>query len=130
MSIDPFAEIVNQIKISARVGKKEIVLNRNNKLIKNVLRVLKEEGYIENFETIGNGYTEKIKVRLIPGKIREFQVINPRAPVKYLDIISMEMRYLPSYVEGLLIMTTPQGVMSNKKAKDLRIGGRLLAYIF
>lgn len=130
MSVDPFAEVVNQIKISARVGKKEIILRRNNKLIKNVLRVLKEEGYIEDFETVGEGYRENIRVKLIPKKIREFQVVNPRAPVKYLDIISMEMRYLPSYVEGILIMTTPQGVISNRKAKDLKIGGRILAYIY
>lgn len=130
MSVDLFAEVVNQIKISARVGKKEITLRRNNKLIKNVLRVLKEEGYIEDFEIVGEGYRENIRVKLITKKIREFQVVNPRAPVKYLDIISMEMRYLPSYVEGILIMTTPQGVISNRKAKDLKIGGRILAYIY
>lgn len=130
MSVDLFAEVVNQIKISSRVGKKEIILKRNNKLIKNVLKILKEEGYIENFEVVGEGYLEKIKVILKPNKIREFQVVNPRIPVKYLEIISKEMSYLPSYVEGILILTTPLGVMSNRKAKELKIGGRLLAYLY
>lgn len=130
MSVDPFAEAINQIKTSARAGKKEIVLNRFNKLIVNVLRVLKEEGYIEDFEIVGENYLKRAKVKLIPSKIREFQVVNPRAPIKYLEIISKEMQYLPSYVEGILILTTPQGVMSNRKAKELKIGGRIIAYLF
>ncbi|MEM0470757.1 MAG: 30S ribosomal protein S8 [Candidatus Anstonellales archaeon] len=130
MSVDPFAEVVNQIKTSARVGKREIILKRNNRLIRNVLNVLKEEGYIQGFELIGDGYLQMLKVTLIPERIREFQVVNPRAPVKYLEIIQKEMQYLPSYVEGILILTTPKGVMSNRKAKELKIGGRIIAYIF
>ncbi|MEM0356659.1 MAG: 30S ribosomal protein S8 [Candidatus Anstonellales archaeon] len=130
MSVDPFAEVVNQIKTSARAGKREIILKRNNRLIKNVLNVLKEEGYIQGFELIGDGYLQMLKVTLIPERIREFQVVNPRTPVKYLEIIQKEMQYLPSYVEGILILTTPKGVMSNRKAKELKIGGRIIAYIF
>ncbi|MEM0382748.1 MAG: 30S ribosomal protein S8 [Candidatus Anstonellales archaeon] len=130
MSVDPFAEVVNQIKTSARVGKREIILKRNNRLIRNVLNVLKEEGYIQGFELIGDGYLQMLKVTLIPERIREFQVVNPRTPVKYLEIIQKEMQYLPSYVEGILILTTPKGVMSNRKAKELKIGGRIIAYIF
>ncbi len=123
------AEVLNQLKLSERVGKREVVLKKSSNLIKNVLNVLKEEGYIEDFETFDLNGHEAIKVKL-KGKIKEIKAIYPRFPVKYLEIIDYEKQYLPSYLEGILVLTTPKGVMSNKKAKELRIGGRLLAFVY
>ena len=41
-----------------------------------------------------------------------------------------ESRYLPARDFGILILTTNQGVISNKKAKELGIGGKLLGYVY
>ncbi|NPA22393.1 MAG: 30S ribosomal protein S8 [Candidatus Micrarchaeota archaeon] len=123
------AEVLNQIMLSERVGKKEILVKKSSRLIKDVLNVLKEEGYIEDFEPVEYQGHEALKVKLA-GKIKELKAIYPRFPVKYLEIVDYEKQYLPSYLQGILILTTPQGVMSNKKAKELRIGGRLLAYVY
>jgi small subunit ribosomal protein S8 len=40
------------------------------------------------------------------------------------------MRYLPAKEFGILIMTTPKGVMTHKQAKEENIGGILLAYVY
>ena len=129
MAVDRLSDALNQIKLNDRVGNREVVLEWSSKLIKGVLDVLKEEGYIEDYETFDDGGKERIKVRL-RGAINELRAIKPRFPVKYNEIISAEAQYLPAYNIGILILTTPKGVMSNKKAKELHIGGRLLAFVY
>jgi len=130
-SVNLLAEAVNQIKIADRLKKKEIIIKRTNKLIKNVLNVLKEEKFIEDFEVFRNERNfENIKVKLL-GKINEFKVITPRLPVKYLEIIEYEMQYLPSYTEGILIISNPEyKVISSIKAKEKKVGGRLIAFVY
>ncbi|MGD0511047.1 MAG: 30S ribosomal protein S8, partial [Candidatus Micrarchaeaceae archaeon] len=39
-------------------------------------------------------------------------------------------RYIPSKDFGILILTTPKGIMTNKEARENKIGGRLLAYVY
>jgi ribosomal protein S8 len=130
-SVNLLAEAVNQIKIADRLKKKEIIIKRTNNLIKNVLKVLKEEKFIEDFEVFRNERNfENIKVKLL-GKINEFKVITPRLPVKYLEIIEYEMQYLPSYTEGILIISNPEyKVISSIKAKEKKVGGRLIAFVY
>jgi small subunit ribosomal protein S8 len=129
MGVDRLSDALNQIKLNDRVGNKEVVLEWSSKLIKNVLAVLKEEGYIEDFEPFDDGGKERVRV-LLKGAINELRAIKPRLPVKYVDIIKAEAQYLPAYNIGILIISTPKGVMSNKKAKELHLGGRLLAYVY
>ena len=50
--------------------------------------------------------------------------------MKRSDFEKWESRFLPAQDFGVLLMTTNQGVMSHYKAKEARVGGRLLAYIF
>ena len=57
-------------------------------------------------------------------------VIKPRYSVKRSEFEKWESRFLPAQDFGVLLMTTNQGVMSHDKAKEARVGGRLLAYIF
>ncbi len=130
-SVNLLAEAVNQIKIADRLKKKETIIKRTNTLIKNVLKVLKEEKFIEDFEVFRNERNfENIKVKLL-GKINEFKVITPRLPVKYLEIIEYEMQYLPSYTEGILIISNPEyKVISSIKAKEKKVGGRLIAFVY
>ena len=130
-SVNLLAEAVNQIKIADRLKKKEIIIERTNTIIKNVLKVLKEEKFIEDFEVFRNERNfENIKVKLL-GKINEFKVITPRLPVKYLEIIEYEMQYLPSYTEGILIISNPEyKVISSIKAKEKKVGGRLIAFVY
>jgi ribosomal protein S8 len=130
-SVNLLAEAVNQIKIADRLKKKEIIIKRTNTIIKNVLKVLKEEKFIEDFEVFRNERNfENIKVKLL-GRINEFKVITPRLPVKYLEIVEYEMQYLPSYTEGILIISNPEyKVISSIKAKEKKVGGRLIAFVY
>ena len=56
--------------------------------------------------------------------------IRPRYYVKAKDIEKWEKLYLPSRDIGILVISTSKGVMSHREAKQKRVGGSLLAYIY
>jgi len=113
-------------------GKKEAIIMPASKLIANVLRVFQREGYIGEFEYIDDGRWGKIKVQLL-GRINKCGVIKPRVSVKYVDLLNMPewlRKYLPSREMGIIVLSTPQGVMSHKEALAKKIGGIVLAYVY
>jgi len=64
------------------------------------------------------------------GRINDCGVIKPRFPVKKNEFEKWEKRYLPSPDVGLLVISTSKGVMTHREAKELGIGGVLLAYVY
>ena len=126
---DPLAAALSTIMNNELRNKKECVISPASKLIGHVLRVLQKNGYIGEFEFIDDGRSGKFKVQLF-GRINKCGVIKPRYPVKVDSYEMWEKRYLPSRDIGLLIVSTPLGVLTHKEAKSLHTGGRLLAYVY
>jgi len=122
------ADALSKIKNAERVGKKEVIVKRS-KLIENVLRVMQEHKYIEGYEVILDNKGGLIKVYL-KNRITDCNAISPRFSVRVDEIEKYEKRFLPAYNVGILILTTSKGVMDHKKAKELHIGGKLLAYVY
>ena len=129
MQHDTLNDAMGVIKNAERVGKGECELRPSSKLIGRVLKVMQESGYIKQFELIEDGRNRMFKVAL-SGHINNCGVIRPRYAVKAADLEKYEARYLPAQDFGVLILTTTKGVMSNVKAKELGIGGKLLAYVY
>ena len=111
------------------LGKKEIIISPASKTITNVLRVVQEYGGIGEFEFIDNGKSGLIKVQL-SGRISKIGVIKPRYAVKLKDYEQWEKQYLPARNFGILIVSTPKGIMSHREAVEKHTGGRLLAYVY
>ena len=109
--------------------KKECLIMPASKLLGNILRVFQMNGYIGEFEFIGDGRNGKIRVQLL-GRINKCGAIRPRYFVKAKDIEMWEKLYLPSRDMGVLIISTSEGVMSHREAKKKGIGGSLLAYVY
>jgi small subunit ribosomal protein S8 len=125
---DPLADALSTIKNAERVGKNECV-TRASEVIREVLKIMQEKGYIETFEFINDGKSGKFKVEL-KGKIIDCNVIKPRFSVKVDEIEKWEKRYLPAREVGFLIISTPKGTIDHKKAKKLHVGGKLICYIY
>ena len=125
---DSLADVLSTVKNAERVGKRECV-TRASKVIKPVLKVIQDNGYIGAFEFIDDGKSGKFKIEL-KGKIIDCNVIKPRFSTRVDELVKWEKRYLPGRDFGLLILSTPKGVMDHKKAKELHLVGKLLAYIF
>ena len=64
------------------------------------------------------------------GRINGCGAIKPRFSVKLKEMERHEARYLPAKDFGILILTTPYGVMNNDAAKEASTGGKLLAYVY
>ena len=125
---DLLAEALNTIKVNRRAGKSECKIPASN-LIKEVLNILQKEEYIKEFEFFDDGKSGYFVVRGI-GPINECGVIKPRYSIKKDEIIEWEQRYLPSKDFGILIISTPLGVMTNKEALEKGTGGKLIAYVY
>ena len=109
--------------------KKACVLCPASRLVGQVLRLMQSHGYIGEIEFIDDGRTGKFKVQLF-GRINQCRAITPHFSVKIDEIEKWEKRFLPAKDFGMLILTTPQGVMTHQSAIEKNTGGRLLAYVY
>lgn len=110
-------------------NKRECVISPASKLLGKVLRVMQLNGYLGEFEFIDDGRSGKFKVQLL-GRINKCGAVKPRFPVKADEIEDWEKKFLPSREVGLLIISTPKGLLSHKEAKEKGIGGRLIAFVY
>lgn len=110
-------------------NKRECIIFPASKLLGRVLRVMQLNGYIGEFEFIDDGRSGKFRVQLL-GRVNRCGAIKPRYPVKVEEFETWEKKFLPARDVGVLVVSTPLGVMSHKEAKGKRVGGRLLAFVY
>ncbi len=127
--MNPLADALSNILNRERIGRRECIITPASKMIASTLRIMQHAGYIGEFELIDDGRAGKFRVQLL-GRINSCGVVTPRYPVKHNEYEKWEERYLPSRHFGLLIITTPMGVISHIEAKKKKVGGRLIAYIY
>lgn len=125
---DLLAESLNKIKNSESLGRAECTVAATG-IVRNVLLTLKQNGYVSEIEEVQSGKFKTLKISLA-NKINNIGVVKPRHAVKVSEYQKYENRYIPSKDFGLLIISTPSGIMSNREAKEKRMGGRLLAYVY
>ena len=109
--------------------KDNCIIFPTSKLAVEVLKTLKNEGYIGDFEYIDDKRGGKFKIQLL-AKITKCGAITPRFKVKKDEFNTWEQQYLPAYNRGMLLVTTNQGVMSHKEAINKNIGGFLIGYVY
>lgn len=127
--MDTVANGLTSIMNNEMRNRQECVISPASKLLGRVLRVMQLSGYIGEFEFIDDGRSGKFKVQLL-GRINKCGAIKPRFSVGTAQFETWEKRFLPSRDIGVLVVSTSQGVVSHKKAKKKKIGGRLLAFIY
>jgi small subunit ribosomal protein S8 len=110
-------------------GKPHVEIAPTSKLIAEVLRIFREAHYIDDFTFVPTGRGGKYDVAL-SRRINSCGVIKPRIAVPHDGLERYESRFLPAQDFGLLVLSTNQGVLSHQKARELKIGGRLLAYVY
>ena len=110
-------------------NKRDCVISPASKLLGRVLRVLQLNGYIGEFEFIEDGRAGKFKVQLL-GRVNKCGAIKPRYSVGADGFENWEKTYLPAREMGLLVVSTPFGVVSHKEARQKNVGGRLLAFVY
>ena len=126
---NPLANILSHIQNYERTGKKEITTSYNSKMIRGVLEIMQDEGYIGSFEELEDSRGNSLKINLI-GAINKVNVIRPQFQIKLEQFEKFEKRWLPAKDFGIIIVSTSQGLMSHKEAKEKGIGGKLISYCY
>lgn len=129
---DTISDMLTRIR-NANMVRHQIVQIPSTKISLAITNILKEEGYIEDFES----YSENNRKYLL---LSLNYIGNSRNPVicKLQRVSKPGLRVysnatqLPKVLDnlGIAIISTPKGVMTNLKAKELGIGGEVLCYIW
>jgi len=123
MSQDIIADALNEIMNAKKARKSEVIVDKNSKLLRKVLDIAKERGYLD-YDVEGNN----IKINL--KKLNEIKAVKPRYTVSVKKINNYVRRFLPAKNFGLLIISTNEGLMSHEDAEEKNIGGCIIAYMF
>jgi len=126
---DPLAAALSNIWNAEKIGKENCMVGIASNIIKNVLKIFKENNYIKDFEIIEDGKAGIIKVHL-NGNINKCGVIKPRFSVQRQDFEKFEKRYLPARDLGFILISTSKGLMIHIQAKEKKLGGKLIAYVY
>ena len=126
---DPIADMLTRIRNGQMVDKAEVAMP-SSKLKVAIAKVLKDEGYIENFEVAANNGKPELTVTL--------KYYAGRPVIERLERVSRpglriykNHENIPQVMNGLgiAIVSTPKGVMTDRKARAAGIGGEVLCYV-
>ena len=125
---DPIADSLSKINNAIKALNTKVTL-KNSKLLKNILTVLKENGYVGSFDIQEDGRQGLIEVNLL-GTINKCGVVKPRYSVKVEDLEDFEKRFLPAKDFGIVILSTNKGLLTQNQAKEANVGGTIVAYCY
>ena len=126
---DPVADMFTRIRNAQRVEKNNVTMP-SSKLKVAIAKVLKDEGYIDDFAIRGDAARPELEIALkyYAGK----PVIEKIERVSRPGLRIYKGRHdIPQVMNGLgvAIVTTPQGVMTDRKARATGVGGEVLCYV-
>lgn len=128
---DPIADMLTRIRnaSSARHATVDIPASKMKKAIG---EILVEEGYVRNYQIINDGAQGVIRVTLKYGANREKVITGLRRVSKPGLRVYAGADELPQVLRGLgiAIVSTSKGVMTDKKARELHVGGEVLAFVW
>lgn len=129
---DPIADYLTRLRNAIQAKHRVVEIPASN-LKKEITKILFEKGYILNYKFVEEGPQGSIKVAL------KYDPVNKVNAVKKLIRISTPglrkytgYRDMPRVLNGLgiAILSTPKGVMTDKEARDLKVGGEVLCYVY
>jgi small subunit ribosomal protein S8 len=129
---DPIADMLTRIR-NANIRKHDTVDVPASKMKIAIADILVDEGYIAKYDLVGEGVEKTIHVTLKYGKDKNDKVITGLKRISRPGLrIYAGAEELPKVLGGLgiAIVSTNKGVMTDKAARKLNVGGEVLAYIW
>mgnify|MGYP006356291291 FL=1 len=129
---DPIADYLTRVRNAIKAQHRVVEVPASN-LKKEITKILFEKGYILNYKIVEEGVQGTIKIAL------KYDPVNKVNAIKQLERVSTPglRRYtgykdMPRVLNGLgiAILSTSKGVMTDKEARELKIGGEVLCYIY
>ena len=127
---DPIADMLTRIRNANRVGRRFVLIPRS-KICTGIAQVLKDEGYIEEFDTIEDARQGTIRVKLKYSLTGEKVIHAIDRASKPGCRVYRAVDALPRVLNGMgiAVVSTSKGVMSDRKARENNVGGELLCTV-
>jgi small subunit ribosomal protein S8 len=129
---DPIADYLTRLRNAIKAKHRVVEIPASN-LKKEITKILFDKGYVLNYKFVDEGPQGTIKIAL------KYDPVNKVNAIKILKRVSTPglRRYagykdIPRVLNGLgiAVLSTSKGVMTDKEARDLKIGGEVLCYVY
>ena len=132
MTSDPIADMLTRIR-NANTAKHDTVDIPSSKIKVAIADILVDEGYIEKYEMIEEGSFKTIRVTLKYGADKNEKIITGIKRISKPGLrVYASKDEIPSVLGGLgiAILSTNQGIITDKEARKLQVGGEVLAFVW
>jgi small subunit ribosomal protein S8 len=128
---DPIADMLTRIRNAARVRRKQVSIPAS-KIKVGIARVLRDEGYINGFDVIEDAKQGILRVDLKYGPRGEEVLRCIKRESKVGCRVYRKVDALPRVLDGLgiAIVSTPNGVLSDRACREQKVGGELLCTVY
>ncbi|MBR5519597.1 MAG: 30S ribosomal protein S8 [Clostridia bacterium] len=128
---DPIADMLTRIRNASSYHHESVDIPASNAK-KTIAEILLSEGYIKNLQFIDDGSQGIIRVTLKYGQNKESAITGLRRVSKPGLRVYAGVEDMPKVLKGLgiAIVSTSKGVMTDKKARSLHVGGEVLAFVW
>ncbi len=128
---DPIADMLTRIRNGLRAKKRQVKIPSSGVKI-GLAAVLREEGYIEDFDVIEDGKQGILRVTLRYTSTGEPTISTLRRESKPGRRVYTAVKDMPQVLNGLgvAIVSTSRGVMSDRKCRESNVGGELLCTVY
>ena len=129
---DPIADMLTRIR-NANIAKHDTVDVPSSKMKLAIAQILLDEGYIKKFDIVDDGNFKTIRITLKYGADKTVKIITGLKRISKPGLrVYAGNEELPRVLGGLgiAILSTNQGVVTDKKARELQVGGEVLAFVW
>ena len=128
---DPIADMLTRIRNANSAGHKTVEVPAS-KIKKSIAEILKDEGYINGFEVKEDGKQGVIDIEMKYGPENEKVITGIKKISKPGLKVNAKANEVPRVLGGLgiAIISTSNGVISDKKARELGVGGEVICYVW
>jgi len=129
---DPIADMLTRIR-NANTAKHDTVDVPYSKIKFSIAQILLDEGYVKSIDLVDNGNFKDIRIALKYGVDKNDRIITGLKRISKPGLrVYAAKDQVPKVLDGLgvAILSTNQGVVTDKKARELQVGGEVLAFIW
>ena len=128
---DPIADMLTRVRNANSAFKDSTTIPSSTKVVE-IARILKEEGYVEDYQVVSGSPQDTLEVTLKYGPRRERTIKGIRRISKPGLRVYAKKDELPRVLGGLgvAVISTSSGVMTDKQARVAGVGGEVVAYIW
>lgn len=131
MTSDPIADMLNRIGMALHARHKQVLIPSSKEKVA-IARILKEEGFIQNYQVTRDQPQPKLRIVLKYDEERRPVITHLRRVSKPGRRVYVGRQDIPWVLSGLgiAILSTPRGIMTGHQARRLKVGGEVLCYVW